>query len=249
MLNIAANSNIKNLLHKNLISSTLGGQFNLECVMDTMSLELQSRDKNTKAKDLLGKNLIPVEFYGKGVENQSLQVDYQTFRKLFRVAGTNTVIELSVDGGSKKTNALVQDVTYHPATDQITHVDFINVRMDQPIHTQVPVVLSGLAPAVKELGGTLMHHLHEVDVKCLPKDLVHSIEVNVDSLVDFSVFIRVKDLKVSDAVELLNDPEDVVVTVVAPRVEEEVPVVAEGEEVKAEGGEKPESGEAAGSQS
>lgn len=208
-----------------------------------MSLDVQSRDKNMKAKELLAANIIPIEFYGRGVKNKSLQVDYQTFRKLFRVTGTNMIVELNVDG-SEKINALVQDVVYNPATDSITHVDFINVKMGEAIHTHIPLELVGVAPAVKELSGMLMHHLNEIEVKCLPKDLVHTIEVNIDSLIDFNTYIRVKDLVVPSTLEVLNDPEDVVVTVVAPRVEEEEPVVAEGGDAAATGGaeEKADSG-------
>ena len=206
--------------------------------MDTMILEVQSRDKSLKAKDLLAANLIPIEFYGKGVENQSLQVDYQTFRRLFRATGTNMIIELSVDGGKSKMNVLVHDVDYHPATDSITHVDLINVRMGELIHTKIPLELVGVAPAVKELGGTLMSHLTELDVKCLPKDLIHSIEVDVESIIDFHTFIRVKDLVVPSTLEVLSEAEDVVVAAVAPRVEEEATESAEGD-APAEAGESP----------
>ena len=188
--------------------------------MDTMTLEVQLRDKNLKAKDLLRQNLIPLEYYGKGVDNKSFQVDYQTFRRLFRTAGTNTVIELSVDG-KEKMNVLVHDLQRDPVTDNIKHVDFINVRMDQEIQTKVPVELTGTAPAVKEQGGVLMHHLHEVEIKCLPNDLVHEFTVSVDSLVDFQTFIRVKDLDVPKGITIVTGEEDIVATVVAPKTESE----------------------------
>ena len=188
--------------------------------MDTMTLEVQLRDKNLKAKDLLRQNLIPLEYYGKGVDNKSFQVDYQTFRRLFRTAGTNTVIELSVDG-KEKMNVLVHDLQRDPVTDNIKHVDFINVRMDQEIQTKVPVELTGTAPAVKEQGGVLMHHLHEVEIKCLPNDLVHEFTVSVDSLVDFQTFIRVKDLDVPKGITIVTGEEDIVATVVAPKTETE----------------------------
>ena len=215
--------------------------------MDTMTLEVQTRNKTLRAKDLLNQNLIPIEYYGKGVENKSFQVDYQTFRRLFRVAGTNTIIELSLEG-KEKISALVHDIQRDPVTDNIKHVDFINVRMDQEIQTKVPVVLTGNAPAVKEQGGILMHHLHEVEIKCLPKDLVHSFEVSVESLVDFHSFVRVKDLVVPEGVTIMNGEEDLIATVVAPRVEEEEVVEeveegAEGEASEAEEGKEGETSE------
>jgi large subunit ribosomal protein L25 len=113
--------------------------------------------------------------------------------------------------------------------------------MDQEIHTKIPVELIGTAPAVKEQGGILMHHLNEVEIKCLPKDLVHSFSVNVESLVDFHSYVRVKDLEVPEGITILNGEEDLVATVVAPR-EEEAEVAEEAVELGAEGEEGADAG-------
>ncbi len=211
--------------------------------MAEVSLNVQTRDKNLKAKEILASGLLPLEYYGRGVENRSLQVDYQDFRRVFRNAGYNTVIELVVDG-KDKLNVLVHEVKLAPVTDKMTHVDLVNVRMDEEIHTQIPLEFVGVAPAVKELAGTLMTHLNELSVKCLPKDLVHSIEVSLESLVDFNSTIHVADVKVPDSIAVINDPEELVATVAAPREEEpEEPVEgAEGAEEGAEGEEKKEEG-------
>lgn len=194
--------------------------------MDSVSLQLETRDTNIKAKNYLADDIIPVEFYGKGVKNRSLKVDYQTFRRLYNSAGGNTIVEVEVDGKDKM-NALVHNVDYHPLTDRITHVELINVRMDQEITTSVDLEFVGVAPAVKELGGVLTTATTSIDVKCLPKNLIHGVEVDISSLVDFHTFVRIKDLIVPDTVEILNDPEDVVATCVAPREEEEVVVESE----------------------
>lgn len=221
--------------------------------MDTMTLEVQSRSLESRARDLLNSNLIPAEYYGRGVANKSLQIDYQTFRKLFRFAGTNTVIELNVDG-KEKVNVLVHDLQRDPVSDLITHIDFVNVRMDEEIHTHIPLEFVGVSKAVKELGGILVHHLDEIEVKCLPKALVHNIEVSLDPLVDFHSFVRVKDIVLPPGITVLDNLEDVVVSASAPRVEEEAVAPAaegvaagaaagavapvEGAEPAAEGGEK-----------
>ncbi len=206
------------------------------------------RDKSAKAKDLLRADQLPAEFYGRGVENKSLQMDYQTFRKVFRKAGTNTIIELKVDG-AESINVLVHEIQRDPVTDRYTHIDFINVRMGEELHTKIPVEFVGTAPAVKDMAGTLTVHLNEIEIKCLPKDLIHSIEVDISSLVDFHTFIRVKDLNVPSTIAVLNEPEDVVVTVTAPRVEEEATESAEGAEgatVPAEGSSEAAAGGEAG---
>ena len=195
--------------------------------MDTVTLKLEDRDTSVRAKDYLSQGQIPVEYYGKGVDNRSMKVDYQTFRRLYNKAGGNTIVEVEVNG-KDKFNALIHNVDYHPVTDTIMHAELINVRMDQEIHTQVPLNFVGIAPAVKEMGGILTTNTMEIEVKCLPKDLIHEVEVDISGLVDFHSFIRIEDLNVPKTVEVLNQPDDVVATCVAPRVEEEPEPAAAG---------------------
>jgi large subunit ribosomal protein L25 len=94
----------------------------------------------------------------------------------------------------------------------------------------------GISIAIKDLGGTLVHNKESIAVECLPKDLVHEIEVDITPLVDFHSVIRVSDLKIPANIKVLDAKDINVATVSAPRLEEvEVkPVAAEGE-VPAEG--------------
>jgi len=194
--------------------------------MDKITLEVQARDKSVKAKDLLAMNLIPAIFYGKGFENKEFQIDYQSFRKAYKQSGSNTIIELkTVDGDTL--SVLATYVQLNPVTDMIVHVDFMNVRMDEAINTEVPLKFVGTSLAIKNDNGTLTSNLSVLKVKCLPKDLVHEIEVSIESLVDFQESIRVKDLIIPKGLTVLAPEEEVVATVVAPREEEEAPVVAE----------------------
>lgn len=188
--------------------------------MQTTILEVQSRDPALKSKDLRKGGFIPAQYYGRGVENKSIKMDYQTFRKLYRTAGKTTVLELNVDG-KEKCNALVNAIQYDPVSDSITHVDFINVRMDQVLQTKIPLKFVGMSLAVKDLGGILTHNLNEIEIKCLPKDLVPFIEVSIDSIVDFRSYVRIRDLNIPAGITVLNKPGDVVVTAVAPKDEEE----------------------------
>lgn len=212
--------------------------------MQSVLLAVQNRGQELNAKKAVSMGKIPAVCYGKGLKERSFMMDYQVFRKVFRQAGENTILELDVDG-KEKLNVLVHDIQQDPVSEKIIHVDFINVKMDEVIRTKIPVVVVGVAPAIKELGGILMHRLDEIEVKCLPKDLVHNIEVDVSSLVDFRTSIRVKDLIIPAGITVMSGQDEVVATVVAPtKIEEEVPVVAavvEGEaavgaEGTAEGG-------------
>lgn len=187
--------------------------------MQTFALEATGRQMTLKPKAIRASGRIPAVYYGRGKASLSLELNYQTFRKVFEKAGENTIIDLTVDG--KKVPVLVHDVQFDPVTDKIAHVDFIHVDMEKEVTTSVKVTFVGVAPAVKNLGGILDVQKHEIKIKCLPKDLIHGIEVDVSPIVDYHTSIHVKDLKVPATVKILDNPDDTVVTATPPRAEEE----------------------------
>lgn len=188
--------------------------------MDTLVLQAETRQLSQKPKALRGLGRVPAVYYGKGQENQVFTLGAQEFRKVFKKAGENTVIELSIDG--KTTPVLVHEVQYDPVSDELVHVDLIHVDMKKEVTASVKIVTTGVCPAVKNLGGILDILKHEVEIKCLPKDLIHEIVVDVTPIVDFHTSIHVKDLKVPSGIKILGNPEDAVVTATPPRKEEEV---------------------------
>lgn len=202
--------------------------------VETLILEAKKRDSQIKPKLLRSRGQLPAVYYGAGQNSHSLVLDYQTFRKLFAKAGENTIIELSIDG--KVAPVLVHDIQYDPVTSVISHVDFLHIDMTKEVTTSVKVVVIGVAPAVKNLGGILDLQKHEIKIRCLPKDLIHSIEVDVSAIADFHTSVHVKDLKIPKTVKVLDNPDDTVVTATPPREEEEKPTAAvptEGAEVQA----------------
>jgi large subunit ribosomal protein L25 len=199
--------------------------------MEAVKLDAKIRDLSKHTNLIRRENLIPAEYYGGGKENVHLTLDYQTFRKAYIKAGENTVIDLNVEGG-KSLKVLVQDVQYNPVTDKFTHIDFINVDMDKDVTAMIPLKFINEAPAVKNLGGIVTTQRHEIEVRCLPSDLIKEVEVDISVLVDFSSYVYVKDLNFPESITVLDDPEQIVVTVVPPKVEkeEEAPKPVEGEE-------------------
>lgn len=212
--------------------------------MDTPVLEASERNSSIKAKTIRLSSRLPAVYYGRGRPALSLSLDYQSFRKVFEKAGQNTIIELSVDGA--KNPVLVHDVQFDPVSDQISHVDFMHVDMTKEVTTSVKVVIIGVAPAVKNLGGILDIQKHDIKIKCLPKDLIHEIQVDVSSIVDYHTSIHVKDLKIPPAIKILDRPDDTVVTVVPPKIEEEAPKPSEATAVQLEGTPPPVPGTPAG---
>lgn len=209
--------------------------------MDIEVLEVEPREQADKAKNLRKAGWIPAQYYGHGVENQSLKVEYQTFRKLYRKAGENTVLELHIGDKKKKANVLVHHIDLDPVTDQIEHIDFINVRMDEEVHTHIPLNFVGQAPAVKDHGGIFNAVSHDVEVKCLPKDLVHEIEVDISGLAELGASLHFSDVVMPKGITMLNNPELTVAMVVAPKVEsEEAAPVVEAADVPVAGEEKKE---------
>lgn len=190
--------------------------------MDKATLNVSVRDKSVLAKTLRRQLLVPVEYYGPGVENVSLTVNYGDFRRLYRTAGKNTVIEMKIEGNGTK-NVIVHRVDTHPVTDDIVYIEMLNVRMDQEITANVPLRLEGTAPAVKDLGAILMQNMDEVEVTCLPAYLPHEIVVNIDSLVDLSSTLHVSDIVAPDKVKITSDPEESVISMSVAN-EEEAPV-------------------------
>lgn len=216
--------------------------------MDNLVLEAQTRQLTDKAKHIRLKGLVPAVYYGRGQKNHHLSLNYQQFRKVFASAGENTIIELSVEG--KKIPVLVYNIQTDPVSDAISHVDFIHVDMEKEVTTSVKVTFVGIAPAVKNLGGILDVHKHEIKIKCLPKDLIHNIEVDLAPIVDFHTSIHVKDLKVPSTIKILDNPEDTVVTATHIKIEEEKPAAtvapAEGGAAAGAAGTAPAAGAAPG---
>lgn len=167
-------------------------------------------------------------------------VDGKEFRKVFKTAGENTVIELVV--GKEKLNALVHGIQKNHLTGAVDHIDFYQVRMDEVITTKIPVEFLGDAPAVKEQGGILNKTTTEIEVTALPAELPHSMQVDLSVLREINQSIYVKDLTVPKGVKVEIDPETVIVSVAAPMAEEPVEqapvdvsaVKVESEEKKAE---------------
>jgi large subunit ribosomal protein L25 len=184
-------------------------------------LEAKKRDvKGKKARVQAGAN-IPAVIYGNGVKSEILWVDANSFEKMFVDAGTNTVIELTVDGG-KAVNVLVYDYQLGAVSDEFTHIDFYAVNMKEKVEAEIPLVFVGVSPAVKELGGTLVKNNDFLVVKALPADLPHEIEIDLTTLVTFDDQIAVNDVPVNEKVEIHLDGSATIASVVAPRSEEEM---------------------------
>ncbi|MEK7618372.1 MAG: 50S ribosomal protein L25 [Patescibacteria group bacterium] len=215
--------------------------------MEKVQLKAKARDVKNNLKKLRTQGEVPGVLYGHNVKNENLTVKKGDFEKTLKKAGESTIVDLITEDG-KTHPVLIHDVQLHYLTSEPIHVDFYQVSMTEKLKAKVALEFSGEAPAVKTMGGVLVKNLNEVEVQCLPADLPHNIPVDISSLINFSKNIHVRDLKVSDKVQIITPADETVAKVQPPRdVEAElaaVPVdekaaveaaVAASEKPKAEG--------------
>lgn len=188
--------------------------------------------------------ITPAIIYGPELkESVSVFLNLNEFIKIYKEAGESAIIKLAIEG-DKAREVLIKDVVFDPVRGVITHVDFYQFKAGQKLELEATIKFIGEAPAVKELGGILVKNLHALTIRCLPKDIISEVVVDLSSLKAFDAKIHVSDLKVPEGVEILQDKNDVVIVVKEPEKEEEVKPAAEAVAMPEVAG-KPKEGEAA----
>lgn len=197
-------------------------------VMAELQLSVTPREKVSTAvlEQSRKEGKVPAIMYGHGIDPQMLWVNALSFEKIYAVAGESSILSLKVEGG-KAFNVLVHDLELDALSNRVSHIDFFQVRMDEELETHIPLEFVGESAAVREQGGVLVKTLEEVLVSCLPKDLPHSLMVNLELLKDFDTHIQVKDLSVPQGVKILTEELTTVALVEAPRTEAEMAALDE----------------------
>lgn len=198
-------------------------------------ISLQATIRNSfgkKTKAMKNQGLIPAVVYGPKEKNFSLQIDEKEFKKVLHSAGESSLVELVVEleGASAKAPAtqskkpvLIHQIQKDPVSDRIIHIDFYQANLKEEVEVAIPLVFEGVAPAEKDLGGTLNKNMLEVEVKALPLNLPHEIKVNIEGLKTFQDHILIKDLIMPANVTVLKNLDEIVAQVLAPqKVEEEL---------------------------
>ncbi|MGH7909796.1 MAG: 50S ribosomal protein L25/general stress protein Ctc [Thermodesulfobacteriota bacterium] len=196
------------------------------------------------AKKIRKEGAIPAIFYGRKTDPIPLTVNPLDLKKaLSTEAGENTLLELHIKGdGDEITKiALLRDVQYDFLKSRPIHFDFQEVQMKELITVKVPIRIIGKAQGVQE-GGILEEILREIEVECLPTAIPNVIDVDVSQL-GIGDSIHISDLSLSEGVTVLHAPEETIVTILSPVMEEvkvaapvevQPPTEVEGEEAKPE---------------
>ena len=195
--------------------------------MEALELKAEAREASGHhVKEIRRQGLVPAVIYGRGQETEHVQIEAKALRRVLSVAGTHQLIALQV-GNRRPRMTLAREIQRDPVKRHYLHVDFYAVKMDEKVKAQIPVLLKGESPAVEDLDGILTQGLDEIEIECLPGDLINAIEVDISSLVEFNDSLSVADLRVPETITVLSDPDSMVVKIEAPRTAEEVEALVE----------------------
>jgi len=180
--------------------------------MKTLAISVQERNKvgKTNTRALRNQGNVPCVLYG-GEKQVTFYAHENDFRKLVYTRDT-FVVKLNING--KETKAVMQDIQFHPVTDKILHIDFLEVFDDKPVTVSLPVILEGIAKGVKN-GGNLLFRRPKIITKGLLSNLPDAIKLNIEDL-SIGMFLYIRDINIQGC-EFLAPPNSVVVGVKTAR--------------------------------
>lgn len=188
--------------------------------MRLAKLEAQKRSVlgRSAGRSLRRSGNLPAILYGRHKDVIPLQLDMRTFQRFLQSNGENVLIELEIADHGHET-IMIKEIQRDPVKRTLLHTDFIRISLEEPVTSAVPIVLVGSAPGI-QAGGVVEFSHRQLHVRCLPRLLPDTIEVDVSEL-DLEDFIRVEDLSLDEAVEVLDGLQTIVVLVNRPKVEAE----------------------------
>ena len=204
-----------------------------------LTLEAKNRNIKENLASLRKGGFVPAVFYGKKEESTPITISSVQFQKVLKEAGESTVITLKRSEGDVE--ALIHDVDFDPVTGNPIHVDFYVFEKGQKLTLDVALEYIGVSAGVKDFGGLLVKVLHEIKIEAMPKDLPSQIEVDISPLTTIGSQILAKDLVLPAGVTLVENPDEVVALVSAPKEEKEedaAPIDLSAIEVEKKGKEK-----------
>ena len=194
--------------------------------MEGITLKATARDiVGKKTRFLRREGITPTHLFGHNLKSLALQCNTDELKRVIAQVGTTALFNLGIDGEKRPRKVLIREIKKDPLGRQILHIDFYQIKMTEKLKVEVPLVLSGEAPALKIKGRSLQQSLASLNVECLPDKLPHEIEVDLSPLTELWQAIHVKDLGLSTDITVTNDPGQLIVKVTetaAAKAEEEV---------------------------
>lgn len=172
-----------------------------------------------KVRFLRRQGITPVHLFGHNVESVALQCDTVQLKHVMAQAGLTSLISLKVDKAKKPKSVVIREVQRAPATRDLLHVDFYQVSMAEKMRVEVPIIMTGEAPALKEKQNFLSQELTSLSVECLPGEIPSRVDIDITSLAKVGQAMHVKDIILGKEVTILNNPEQLVVKINARHIE------------------------------
>jgi large subunit ribosomal protein L25 len=195
--------------------------------MATVSLSANSRTSTGKgvARKLRAAGKVPGVVYGHAREPQSLELDGRELGRLLeKIAAASTVIDLSIDGTSRKT--LIREIQRHPLNPGVVHIDFLELVAGEKVTVSLRIAFEGTPIGVRADGGIFEETLHEIEIEVDPTNIPERLSVDVSGL-HIGHSLHVSDIKLPEGVELVTDPDVTICLISAPK--EEVTPAADAE--------------------
>jgi len=172
------------------------------------------------ARQLRMRGKIPAVLYSAGASTLLTMDPREIDKVLHSASGENTLITLKMTGGEGEAArvAILRDFQRDPITGKVLHADLFEISMSQPLLVKVPVEVTGGVPAGVKEGGVLQHNVRELEIRCLPSLIPDHIQVDATSL-GIGQSVHAKDIPLEAGIELMSDPDQVIVSVAAPMSE------------------------------
>ena len=181
-------------------------------------LKMQIERRTDLGKNFVDKmrdeKIIPGVVYSRGGETVHISINELEFMRVYKVAGSSSLLKLELEGGVVP--AVIKEIQRHPVKNQILHVDFQKINMDEKIKMTIPVVLTN-RDNIKLQPSILMQLLDQLEIECLPGNIPESIEVNVEDM-NFEAPITIQDLDIAkdSDITIFRDLDEVICTLTAP---------------------------------
>ncbi len=190
--------------------------------MERLELKAQPRTITGKAvRHMRREGLVPAVVYGHRTQPIQIQVVARDLATVLQHGGATQLIALTLPDSDQPRMSLVREIQHNPITRSVLHIDFLEVVMTEKIQTTIPLVFEG-EPSIVRLGDAVVFHgIDEVEVECLPGDLVASIPVDLSGLEQIDATLQVRELQVPPAIKILTDADEVVARLLPARAEEE----------------------------
>jgi large subunit ribosomal protein L25 len=202
--------------------------------MATIIQKIQTRTViGKKVKTLRRSGITPANIYRAGFESLAVQGDTTLMEKTLSKAGKTQLVTLQNPDDSDR-QVLIKKIQRDPLSRQLLHIDFHQVSLKDKVKIAVPLIFEGEARASRRSDLLVLENINAIDVECLPAEIPENITVDISELTEAGDRLTVEDLVIDEKIAILNDPEDILISVSYAKAEEEFGEEEEGEAAEAE---------------